>query len=91
MAKKGVIFFLLAIVFLGVVFVPPYLVYIRKRQEYFELQNDIKQLKDKKEVLERELLQLKSDPGMIEEVARHKLGMSRPGEVIYVASHNGDE
>lgn len=39
-------------------------------------------LKRENEKLEREVEQLKSDPAMIEAVAREKLGLIRPGEIV---------
>jgi cell division protein FtsB len=39
-------------------------------------------LKRENEKLEREVEQLKSDPAMIEAVAREKLGLVRPGEIV---------
>ena|SRR5437868_7676999 len=60
------------------------MVYQQKRQEYTNLQGDIKVLSEENERYAQEINALKSDPSAIEKEAREQLHYARPGEIIYV-------
>ena len=53
------------------------------RERRRELQAEIERLKQQNAQLRKESTLLKEDPLYIERVARRKLGVARPGEVIY--------
>lgn len=48
------------------------------------LKKENKQVAAEVRTMEREVMQLRSDPKTIEKVAKRKLGMSRPDETVYV-------
>jgi cell division protein FtsB len=54
----------------------------RQRQELVKSQNDLQALADENRKLEAELVALKSDPRAVEKIAREKLGLVKPGEVV---------
>ncbi len=56
--------------------------YDRMRLQYQSLTMDIDQLKQDNEKLAREVRMLKTDPACIERLARDKLGLARPGEIV---------
>ena len=53
------------------------------RERRRELQTEIERLTQQNAQLQQESTLLKEDPLYIERVARKKLGVARPGEVIY--------
>lgn len=59
-----------------------YEIYIIKQQQQ-QLELQIKDLKERNELLEQERQRLQ-DPKSIEDVAREELGLVKPGEVPYV-------
>ena len=54
----------------------------RTQNEIRKVQADLDKLSKENEALEQEVKDLKSDPKMIEKIARDDLGLARPGEVI---------
>jgi len=59
-----------------------YLAMRRTRNEIKKVQADLDQLNKENVQLEREVIELKTDPHKIEKIARDELGLARPGEVI---------
>lgn len=55
----------------------------RNQKEVEQLQQEIQQLNDDNGRLAREVEALKSDPRMIERIAREEMGLARPGELIF--------
>jgi len=54
----------------------------RTQNEIDKVQANLDQLSKENEQLEQEVKDLKSDPRLIEKIARDDLGLARPGEVI---------
>lgn len=54
----------------------------RTQSEIKKVKADIEQLSKENEALEQEVKDLKSDPRLIEKIARDDLGLARPGETI---------
>lgn len=59
-------------------------------QEKINLEIEINELKDENYILRQKLERLKVDPGYVEDEARKKLGLVRPGEIIYRLSEEPD-
>lgn len=57
--------------------------YFRMRAQYQDLKAEITDLKRDNVQLFTEVDMLKSDPACIERIAREKLGLARPGEIVY--------
>ncbi|OGW41499.1 MAG: hypothetical protein A2010_07560 [Nitrospirae bacterium GWD2_57_9] len=57
--------------------------YYRMRSQYRQLNQDILSMKQDNEKLLKEVQSLRSDPDCIERLARDKLGLARPGEIVY--------
>jgi len=57
--------------------------YFKMRRTYDRLQQEIQQLSTENEKIEDEIHALRSDPDTIERIARDRLGLVRPGEVVY--------
>ena len=64
-------------------FLPGVLHIQQLRERRRELQGEIKRLEQQNAQLREQSTLLKEDPLTIERVARKKLGVARPGEVIY--------
>ncbi len=62
--------------------------YYRMQAQYRSLTADIERLKQDNEKLNREVRLLKTDPACIERIARDKLGLARPGEIVYYYKSN---
>jgi cell division protein FtsB len=56
----------------------------RQGQELVKAQNELQALVDENRKLETELAALKSDPRAVEKIAREKLGLVKPGEVVLI-------
>lgn len=56
----------------------------RARREYATLSGGVTQLRDQNRSLREEARRLREDPKEIEGVARHDLGLIRPGELLVV-------
>lgn len=56
-----------------------------------DLASSVRDLEGDNARLSEEITRLRSDPGTIESLARTKLGMVRPGEVVFVFSDDGGE
>lgn len=56
----------------------------RSRRELQERQRELEMLIEENRKLGEEIKALKSDPRMIEKVAREQLRLARPGEMIYI-------
>ncbi len=62
--------------------------YYRMQAQSRSLSADIERLKQDNEKLSREVRLLKTDPACIERIARDKLGLARPGEIVYYYKSN---
>ncbi len=57
--------------------------YYRMKAQYEALRNDIARLKQDNTQFVRQVHSLKTDPACVERIARDKLGLARPGEIVY--------
>ena len=57
--------------------------YFRMKAQFNSLANEIATLKQDNAKLMREAHALKTDPDHVEQIARDKLGLARPGEIVY--------
>ena len=57
--------------------------YYRMKAQYHALIEEIAQLKQDNAKLTKDVHSLRSDPACIERIARDKLGLARPGEIVY--------
>lgn len=57
--------------------------YLKMRKTHHLLQQEIQQLSDQNRDIEKEIQTLRSDPVKIESLARERLGLVRPDEVVY--------
>ena len=57
--------------------------YFKMRRMHHQVQQEIQQLSDENKKIEDEVHALRSDPAKIEQLARERLGLVRPGEVVY--------
>lgn len=60
-----------------------YLALRRQRKDFDALQQQIQQLQKENRQLEEQVKSLKTDPQAIEKMARERMGMARPGELIF--------
>jgi len=68
-----------------------YMAMRRQRKELEALQQQIQQLQQENQQLEKQIEELKSDPKAIEKLAREKMRLARPGEIIYVLPEKAPE
>jgi len=61
-----------------------YLAMSRTQKEIKKVQADLEQLNRENLKLEEEVQDLKTDPRVIEKIARDELGLARPGDIIYI-------
>ena len=61
-----------------------YLEVRRQRAAYARLLQEVNETAARNAALKREIAALRTDPYVIEKLAREKLGYARPGEVIYL-------
>ena len=59
-------------------------------REKIKLEDDIEMLKDENYILRQKLERIKTDPAYVEDEARKKLGLVRPGEVVYRLAEEPD-
>ncbi|MDR0881342.1 MAG: septum formation initiator family protein [Candidatus Adiutrix sp.] len=59
-------------------------------QEIKKLEHDIAVLEDDNRILRQKLERLQTDPNYVEDEARKKLGLVRPGETVYRLSEEPD-
>jgi len=57
--------------------------YYRMHAQFSSLSEDIAKLRQDNVRLMRDVHSLKTDPAYIERIARDKLGLARPGEIVY--------
>ena len=57
--------------------------YFRMKAQYNSLSRENATLKQDNTLLLREVRVLRTDPDHIEQIARDKLGLARPGEIVY--------
>lgn len=57
--------------------------YYRMRSQYLALREETEELKLENARLLKDVRALRSDPALIERIARDKLGLARPGEIVY--------
>ena len=60
-----------------------YLALQRQRKDFEALQQQIQLLQKENQQLELQIKSLKTDPQAIEKMARERMGMARPGELIF--------
>ncbi len=56
---------------------------VEKRDDYEQLDRSVTQLQQDNVRLQERIHQLESDPRYVEKIARERLGLVKPGEVIY--------
>ena len=61
-----------------------YLEVRRRRAAYADLKREVEQITAANADLKRQIHALRTDPYVIEKLAREKLGYTRPGELIYI-------
>jgi cell division protein FtsB len=54
----------------------------QEQQEIRKLQGEVARLNEENSRLENQVKGLRSDPKLIEQIARDELGLARPGEII---------
>jgi len=80
---SGVLGLLLVVMFVHDIFgTHGFLAMRRTQNEIKKVKADLDQLSKENAALERETKDLKSDPRLIEKIARDDLGLARPGEII---------
>ena len=57
--------------------------YFEMRENRQQVMDQIQQLKYINLAMEKDITRIQSDPQRLEELARNRLGMVRPGEVVY--------
>jgi len=57
--------------------------FIKMKQTYAKIQRENHTLKEENEKLGRKIRMLKTDPDVIEQIARDRLGFAKEGELIY--------
>ncbi len=57
--------------------------YFRMKAQHDSLQREIASLRQDNAKLLQEVHALKTDPDRVEQIARDKLGLARPGEIVY--------
>jgi cell division protein FtsB len=57
--------------------------YYRMKAQYTTLNEEIAKLKRDNAKLGKDVHALRSDPAYLERIARDKLGLARPGEIVY--------
>ena len=57
--------------------------YFEMRRTHHQLQQEIQRVSDENKEIEDEIHALRSDPVKIEQLARERLGLVRPGETVY--------
>ncbi|MGE5174297.1 MAG: FtsB family cell division protein [Betaproteobacteria bacterium] len=60
--------------------------YYRMKAQYNTLTKEISSLKENNAKLLSDVHALKTDPDRMEQIARDKLGLARPGEIVYYYS-----
>jgi cell division protein FtsB len=60
--------------------------YYRMKTQFNSLTKEISSLKQDNAKLLRDVHALKTDPDRMEQIARDKLGLARPGEIVYYYS-----
>lgn len=82
MAKKRLIYILVAVFVLGAIFLPGFSKLQELKEENRNLGKRVEILKKANKELREEKEKLENDPTYIEKIAREKLGMARKGEII---------
>lgn len=57
--------------------------YYRMKMQYLSLTHDIVSLKEDNAKLRKKVYALRNDSAYVERIARDKLGLARPGEIVY--------
>ena len=83
MAKKRLIYILIALFVIGVIFIPGFAKLQELREENRNLERRIEILNKTNEELRKEGHKLQTDPTYLESVAREKLKKAKKGEIIY--------
>ena len=79
---------ILTLVVLGIVGENGYLERRAQRREIQAFSAEIEKIKQENQQLNQTIKDLRSDPRAIEELARERLGLARPGEVIITLPQN---
>jgi len=82
MAKKRLIYILVAVFAFGAIFLPGFSKLQELKEENRNLGKRVEILKKANKELREEKEKLENDPTYIEKIAREKLGMARKGEII---------
>jgi cell division protein FtsB len=85
-AARTMKYVLVALIMAGCIYVlrPGFLKYAQHRNEIKRLEAEIQELERERVMLEKEMIALQEeDPEQIEKLAREKLHLSKPGEVIF--------
>lgn len=81
--ERGLLGLLIAVMIVHDVFgTHGFLAMRRTQSEIKKVKADLDQLSKENATLEQEVKDLKSDPRLIEKIARDDLGLARPGEII---------
>lgn len=68
-----------------------YMALQRERREFNALRQKNQQLREENQELETRIKALKSDPQAIEKLARERLGLARPGEIVIALPDKNSE
>jgi cell division protein FtsB len=81
---QSVLFVVLVLLFVHDIFGDHgFLAMRRTQREIEQMRGDISKLNDENRTLSGQVTALKSDPRMIEQIARDEMGLARPGEMIF--------
>ncbi|MGH9748690.1 MAG: FtsB family cell division protein [Candidatus Polarisedimenticolia bacterium] len=61
----------------------------RQRRHLTRVQREVATLHDRNDRLLADIRALRSDPWRIEAIAREELGLTRPGEILFLFPHEG--
>jgi cell division protein FtsB len=64
---------------------------VRQRRHLARVQREVAALDDQNDRLLADIRALRSDPWRIEAIAREELGLTRPGEILFLFPHDGTE
>lgn len=83
MKKKKIFLFVFILGFFGIIFIKQQFMISRVSNEYNKNQNQLEKLKEQNTILTDQLNQSKNK-NFIEDIAREKLGLIKPGEILFV-------
>ena len=83
MKKKKLFLFVFILAFFGIVFIKQQFMISKVTSEYNKNQNQLEMLKEQNTILTDQLNRTKNKK-FIEDIAREKLGLVKPGEILFV-------